>query len=649
MAADLRRHLRSEPISAHPTSAWYRLSKFSRRNRGLVTGLMSAALIFVIGSIISTSLALHNAELAREARRSEDGARRTAYRTGIVASVAARENHDLLRIEEYLVDAPEELKGWEWAFLRELSRPQLLARPTPHLAVPTFHHEGDLLAAIQGESGLDIIEVSSGRVRSSLEGFEGFRQVLLTSAGKRVIGFHPETGRLEVWDTSTERCLLRTTIESRFQPRDDSPEVRSNATGTLVAVDGGPVIEVDSGATLYTLEGRAVDLRGGRLLEWNPVGFWGTEYIPWIRLIDVPSGEVLASFEPGAGKANGAAWSPSGRRIAIRSQFGATFILDAQLEPITELRTGDEGAEGALVFVDDRTLLERASGSSLQLWDLETRTKQWRVSTQEPAERLVVSPNGEVIAACSRTELELLAATPRPLVLKGHSGYVYSAAFSEDGSLLASAAWDGTVRVWDLSSGDSIATLRLENSPNDDDPERARGIAFFPDGTLLIDRPESLERWDFATGVRTKLIDRADPSYSPHAFLEFAPSGSKYWRNRSGERYATSFDGSWQARGQWGKSSEIELYRREPCGTKWQTTPTRSLPGHFRGTTSIAFHPNGLHLASGGKEDGLIQLWDLEEQRKVAELAGHEGSILCAHQRPPPSGPSTSSADGAGT
>jgi WD40 repeat protein len=45
--------------------------------------------------------------------------------------------------------------------------------------------------------------------------------------------------------------------------------------------------------------------------------------------------------------------------------------------------------------------------------------------------------------------------------LEGHSGAVYSVAFSADSTRLASASGDSTVRIWDTSSGACIETLEV--------------------------------------------------------------------------------------------------------------------------------------------------------------------------------------------
>jgi tetratricopeptide (TPR) repeat protein/tRNA A-37 threonylcarbamoyl transferase component Bud32 len=53
LAADLRRHLRHEPISARPATVVYQLRKFSRRHRALVGGVAAALLALVAGLVLS--------------------------------------------------------------------------------------------------------------------------------------------------------------------------------------------------------------------------------------------------------------------------------------------------------------------------------------------------------------------------------------------------------------------------------------------------------------------------------------------------------------------------------------------------------------------------------------------------------------------
>lgn len=63
LAADLRRFLRNEPITAHPPSAMYQIRKFARRNRALVGGI-GAAFVLLVVAVAGTSLGLVRARAA---------------------------------------------------------------------------------------------------------------------------------------------------------------------------------------------------------------------------------------------------------------------------------------------------------------------------------------------------------------------------------------------------------------------------------------------------------------------------------------------------------------------------------------------------------------------------------------------------------
>jgi tetratricopeptide (TPR) repeat protein len=69
LAMDIERHLRDEPVVASPPGTAYRLRKFVRRNRALVTGIAVVLVVLVGGIVVSTIFAVREARARVEAER----------------------------------------------------------------------------------------------------------------------------------------------------------------------------------------------------------------------------------------------------------------------------------------------------------------------------------------------------------------------------------------------------------------------------------------------------------------------------------------------------------------------------------------------------------------------------------------------------
>ena len=56
--------------------------------------------------------------------------------------------------------------------------------------------------------------------------------------------------------------------------------------------------------------------------------------------------------------------------------------------------------------------------------------------------------------------LASMAEAELPAEIKGHNGFVYSVAFSPDGTMLATGSFDGTIKIWDVQSGKVLQTCK---------------------------------------------------------------------------------------------------------------------------------------------------------------------------------------------
>jgi WD40 repeat protein len=77
----------------------------------------------------------------------------------------------------------------------------------------------------------------------------------------------------------------------------------------------------------------------------------------------------------------------------------------------------------------------------------------------------------------------------------GHTALVASVAFSPDGLRLASASYDGTVKVWDSATGQESLTLKGHTG-------EVNSVTFSPDGQRLASASsdQTVKVWDAATG-----------------------------------------------------------------------------------------------------------------------------------------------------
>jgi eukaryotic-like serine/threonine-protein kinase len=72
LAADIRRYLSSEPITARPPSAVYQLRMFARRNHGLVLAAAAVLVVLIAGTVTSTMFAIGQSRARIEAREQAD-------------------------------------------------------------------------------------------------------------------------------------------------------------------------------------------------------------------------------------------------------------------------------------------------------------------------------------------------------------------------------------------------------------------------------------------------------------------------------------------------------------------------------------------------------------------------------------------------
>jgi len=154
-----------------------------------------------------------------------------------------------------------------------------------------------------------------------------------------------------------------------------------------------------------------------------------------------------------------------------------------------------------------RALAVSRDGMSLLSGSFDTAAIRWSL-TSEAAEQVLRFHSDAVNSVCFLNDGRMVTAgadgriavwTPgrqQPdQAFEGHTGPVVALAVSPDGSQLASASWDHTVRLWSLSDG---AQRVLEGHS-----QNVNGVAFAPDGKWLVSVGYDLavRIWHVADGI----------------------------------------------------------------------------------------------------------------------------------------------------
>jgi WD40 repeat protein/tRNA A-37 threonylcarbamoyl transferase component Bud32 len=171
----------------------------------------------------------------------------------------------------------------------------------------------------------------------------------------------------------------------------------------------------------------------------------------------------------------------------------------------------------------------------------------------------------------------------------GHTDFIYSLSFSQNGTRILSASEDATARVWDARTGANILELRGHAL-------KVYHAAFSPDETRIVTASAdgTVRQWDSRTG------EEVEPLFDGHAGEVLRAVYSP-----DGRRIASA-----------GTDRTVRL---------WQATRRQGavvLLGHSAPVTQLAFAADGRRLASSSGR-GMIRLWETGPEMSLPVLRGH--------------------------
>jgi WD40 repeat protein/class 3 adenylate cyclase/tRNA A-37 threonylcarbamoyl transferase component Bud32 len=426
-AADLARSLRALPQRRKElarTQANLALREKAAYRRGLIRAATLAASIVVV-LIILAAVAFKQ---ARRAKQNERAAKRLLYDSDMYLAQQTLKLNNLGNARRVLdrhrpLPGEEDLRGWEWRYLWQLTRSAALAtltnRPTRGIST-SFSPDGRIMAAGWWDGRVDLWDVSARKLIKPLiaskeaaakVAFSPIANLLAATDGEgRVILFDIDTGnQTATWtlDANPWSCdlsfskdgsklvILNANSVRVIDVSTRQAEFHHSVSSTGDVFDGVARISPDK-SLLYV---------GCTVSVSNSVSF---------ECLDLRSGQSQWRTEPGYDVAATALdVSPDGRFLASGSGYSDPLvrIWDARTgHPVARLE-GHSGWISKVIFTpDSRHLISSATDQTIRFWD----TATW-------------------------TETK---------VLRGHTDEIHALAFSAVSGFIASASKNGDLMLW---------------------------------------------------------------------------------------------------------------------------------------------------------------------------------------------------------
>jgi guanine nucleotide-binding protein subunit beta-2-like 1 protein len=173
--------------------------------------------------------------------------------------------------------------------------------------------------------------------------------------------------------------------------------------------------------------------------------------------------------------------------------------------------------------------------------------------------------------------------------LIGHNHYVQDVVISSDGQFALSGSWDGTLRLWDLNTGNT--TRRFVGHTKD-----VLSVAFSVDNRQIVSgsRDKTIKLWNTLGECKYTIAE---------------PEGHTEWV--SCVRFSPMTNNPIIVSAGWDKL--VKVFNLTNCKLK------SNLVGHSGYINTVTVSPDGSLCASGGK-DGVAMLWDLAEGKRLYNL-----------------------------
>jgi len=171
--------------------------------------------------------------------------------------------------------------------------------------------------------------------------------------------------------------------------------------------------------------------------------------------------------------------------------------------------------------------------------------------------------------------------------LRGHSHFVQDVVISSDGHFALTGSWDGTLRLWDLATGNTARRFV-------DHKKDVLSVAFSVDNRQIVSagRDRTIKLWNILGECKFTIQSEGSGHSDWVSCVRFSPQ----------IELPTIVSCGWD--------KKVKVWDLRECKLRFD------LLGHEGYLNTVTVSPDGSLCASGGK-DGQAMLWDLNEGKRL--------------------------------
>ena len=170
-------------------------------------------------------------------------------------------------------------------------------------------------------------------------------------------------------------------------------------------------------------------------------------------------------------------FSPDETLLASACADNTIGIWDIQKSICTHVLQGHTHNVWKLYFADNSTLYSASTDKTIRVWNI---NKGEEIKHFGPSFGELAFHKNIIATDRENYDIHLIDRTNNTVIttLSGHTDCLRCLCFSPDGTLLASASDDDTIKIWDIETKQCVRTLEHEDNVN--------SICFSSDGNLLL-------------------------------------------------------------------------------------------------------------------------------------------------------------------